>query len=136
MHIICRWIDYRLAKALKRVTSPEDRESKLEYLSDALQKAKQFHDFIRRNPTDKVPFSVLTSEKWPTPTRIKVSSKGSLLHPCFFESGDGVVTNQDSMMPPGYTFKKVLTKHSHIGMMNDIRAVANSLRQLGVFVHK
>lgn len=130
------WMENRISKF---------HVNKLQYLKDSLKDAKEFSDSLARSPLAKHVFVVVTSDSWPTPTRLKAYYKThryknrdiqdqqfnhtelKISSPCHFEPGDGVVSKETAMMPPGYDYHVLYTKFSHVGMMNDLETIEKAL---------
>ena len=134
------WLENRISKIVP------SNKSKLDYLKNSLKDAKEFSDSLARSPLSNSVFVVVTSDSWPTPTRLKAHykthrSKSRHSHdhtytsqtelrissPCNFAPGDGVVSKDTAMMPLGYDFHVLYTKYSHIGMMNDLETIEKAL---------
>ena len=132
------WLDYRIAKNLG------SNSKTLEYLNDSLKKAKDFNCSLARFPLTDQKFVVITSDSWPTPTRLKayfkihrsrnhpITEQSSLSEikissPSHFVAGDGIVAKDTAMMPLGYDYHVLYTKFSHIRMMNDLETVEKAL---------
>lgn len=133
------WLENRISKILPTNTN------KLQYLKDSLKDAKEFSNSLGRSPLSDHVFVVVTSDAWPTPTRLKAHfkthrSKNRRNEPqsinnsdlkisslCHFEAGDGVVSKETAMMPMGYDFHVLYTKFSHVGMMNDLETIEKGL---------
>ena len=107
--------------------------------------AKQFHHSLAFNPSIKYPpFVCISSESWPTPTRLRCflkykkpsnstcrsSPEIRVSHPCFFEPGDGVVSLESAKMPLGYDFGMIYSSFSHISLLNDLDAIADALKKI------
>ncbi len=117
------------------------QSNKLQYLKDSLKEAKEFCDSLARSPLTDHVFVVVTSDAWPTPTRLKAhfkthtsknqthnnKSELKISSPSHFEAGDGVVSKETAMMPLGYDFQVLYTKFSHVGMMNDLKTIEKGL---------
>lgn len=127
------WVENRISKF---------HVNKLQYLKDSLKDAKEFSDSLARSPLSNHVFVVVTSDAWPTPTRLKAHFKTQraknrnntdqqqelkISSPCHFESGDGVVSKDTAMMPLGYDYHVLYTKFSHVGMMNDLETIEKAL---------
>ena len=136
-----RWLEHKLAHVFSHKQSDQERQERLDYLDSALKKAKSFHDTLVRSPCTNRPFVVVTSEAWPTPTRLKSSLRKRPVFPftqelrisqvCQFEPGDGIVSKAAAMMPIGFQQYTVLeTKFSHLTMLNDLKTMERALRKI------
>lgn len=124
------WVDYKL---FKRKLSENEQKAQMDHLSNALKKARDLHDTIRRFPVTTHPFVVVTSDRWPTPSRLKCSVKREglrIMHPCHFVPGDGVVSYENAQMPLGYTFDTICSRSSHPSLMNDLKAMTLALKKI------
>ncbi|KAI9000259.1 Alpha/Beta hydrolase protein [Gaertneriomyces semiglobifer] len=129
-----QWAEYCLSPAL-RDPDPALRV----YLQRTLTSAKAFKRSLAYNPqlaNKYPPFTLITSRRFPTPTRIRASVKRAgrkeikLHYPCHFKPGDGIVAEDSMMMAPGYEFTVVESVVGHWSMMNDLGALAKAFKTL------